>query len=150
MCLKRHLLQCTGDFWAKFNCDEVLDVRLGAVDSKYGNKGLGREMIEANLSLGKVLGIKVNYIVILFQQKFVYWIKIHTHSYSHHLIDFFTKVAKAEATGLYSQSIYKKLGFETLGRFAYEDYLGKDEKGNPVFQNMGKHKSIDFVVKTIP
>ena len=76
--------------------------------------------------------------------------KIHTHSYSHHLIDFFTKVAKAEATGLYSQSIYKKLGFETLGRFAYEDYLGKDEKGNPVFQNMGKHKSIDFVVKKIP
>ena len=60
------------------------------------------------------------------------------------------KVAKAEATGLYSQSIYKKLGFETLGRFYYEDYVGKDEEGNPVFQNMGKHKSIDFVVKTIP
>ena len=72
------------------------------------------------------------------------------HSYSHYLIDFFIKVAKAEATGLYSQSIYKKLGFETLGRFDYEDYLGKDEEGNPVFQNMGKHKSIDFVVKTIP
>ena len=62
---------------------------------------------------------------------------------------FFIKIAKAEATGIYSQSIYKKLGFETLGRFDYEDYPGKDEEGNPVFQNMGKHKSIDFVVKTI-
>ena len=68
MCLKRHLLQCTGDFWAKFNCEEILDIRLGAVDSNYGNKGLGREMLEANLSLGKVLGIKVNYVIIPFYQ----------------------------------------------------------------------------------
>ena len=58
-----------------------------------------------------------------------------------------SKVAKAEATGIYSQAIYKKLGFDTLGCFLYEDYKGTDKHGNPVFENMGKHKSIDFVIK---
>ena len=60
-----------------------------------------------------------------------------------------SKVAKAEATGIYSQAIYKKLGFDTLGSFLYEDYEATDEHENPVFQNMGKHKSIDFMIKRI-
>ena len=60
-----------------------------------------------------------------------------------------SKVAKAEATGIYIQAIYKKLGFDTLGSFLYENYEGTDEHQNPVFQNMGKHKSIDFMIKRI-
>ena len=59
LCLKRNLLQNAGDFWEKFDCDEVLDVKIGAVDSTYGKKGLGADMILANLSIGKVLGLKV-------------------------------------------------------------------------------------------
>ena len=60
LCLKRNLLQNAGDFWEKFDCDEVLDVKIGAVDSNYWKKGLGGDMILANLSIGKLLGIEVN------------------------------------------------------------------------------------------
>ena len=59
MCLKRNLLERTGDFWTKFGCNEALDVKIGAVDSNYGKKGIGKDMIDVNFSLGKVLGLKV-------------------------------------------------------------------------------------------
>ena len=60
------------------------------------------------------------------------------------------KVAKAEASSIYSQAALRRLGFETLARFPYENYEGKDAKGNNVFGNTGVHKTIDFVVKPIP
>merc|ERR1712150_242482 len=59
------------------------------------------------------------------------------------------KVAKAEASGIYSQAAFKKLGFETLSRFPYEDYKYKDPEGSNVFERTGIHKTIDFVAKPI-
>ena len=64
------------------------------------------------------------------------------------LIDY--KVAKAEASSIYSQSAFKKLGFETLASVRYEDYKGKDTEGNNVFGKTGIHKTIDFVAINIP
>ena len=60
------------------------------------------------------------------------------------------KVAKAEASSIYSQAAFKKLGFETLASVPYEDYKGKDSEGNNVFGKTGIHKTIDFVAKSIP
>ena len=57
---------------------------------------------------------------------------------------------KAEASGIYSQAAFKKLGFETLSRFSYEDYNYKDPEGQKVFAKTGIHKTIDFVAKHIP
>ena len=45
--LKRNLLKCAGDFWTKYDCDELLDAKIGAVDSNYGKKGLAGDMILA-------------------------------------------------------------------------------------------------------
>ena len=57
--LKRNLLKFSGDFWTKYDCDELLDAKIGAVDSNYGKKGLAGGMILANLAIGNVLGLKV-------------------------------------------------------------------------------------------
>ena len=70
--------------------------------------------------------------------------------YSSTTYDYFFKVAKAEASGIYSQSAFKKLGFETCASFPYEDYKYKDPEGNNIFGRTGIHKTIDFVAKPIP
>ena len=57
---------------------------------------------------------------------------------------------KAEASGIYSQAAFKKLGFETLSRFSYEDYKYKDPEGQNVFGKTGIHTTIDFVAKSLP
>ena len=48
-----------GDFWTKYNCDEVLDIKIGAVDAEYRNIGLGKEMRLKTMDLAKVLGLEV-------------------------------------------------------------------------------------------
>ena len=60
------------------------------------------------------------------------------------------KAAKAEASSIYSQSAFRKLGFETLACYPYEDYCGKDSDGNNVFSGTGIHKTIDFMSRKIP
>ena len=57
--LKRNLLKSVGDFWTKYNCDEVLDIKIGAVDAEYRNIGLGKEMRLKTMDLAKVLGLEV-------------------------------------------------------------------------------------------
>ena len=63
---------------------------------------------------------------------------------------FIFKAAKAEASGIYSQAAFKKLGFETLASFPYQEFKGKDAEGNNVFAKTGIHKSLDFVARSIP
>ena len=61
----------------------------------------------------------------------------------------FLKAAKTEASGVYSQSAFKKLGFETLASFPYKEFKGRDAEGSNVFGNTGIHKTIDFMSKSL-
>ena len=62
----------------------------------------------------------------------------------------YIQAAKSEASGIYSQAAFKRLGFETLASFPYKDYEGKDWEGNNVFEKTGVHKTVDFVARGIP
>ena len=50
---------------------------------------------------------------------------------------------------MYSQSAFKKTGFETLAKSYYKDFPGKDADGRNVFENTGINKSCDFVGREI-
>jgi len=114
--LERSLIQSVGDFWTKYDCNEVLEIKFLNVDTKYGKRGIGKELIRRTIHMGKIFGIKA---------------------------------AIAESTGIYSQSAFKKAGFETLAKFYYKDYPGKDVDGRNVFEHTGIHKSCDFVAREI-
>ena len=57
--LQRSLIQSVGDFWTKYDCYEVLEIKFLAVDTKYGKRGIGKELIWRTIAMGKVFGIRV-------------------------------------------------------------------------------------------
>ena len=56
------------------------------------------------------------------------------------------KVAKAEATGKYSQKLFTNLDFDILFQISYNDYK---VDGEVVFRNMGIHTSFQVLAKKI-
>ncbi|KAL1138957.1 hypothetical protein AAG570_009019 [Ranatra chinensis] len=57
------------------------------------------------------------------------------------------KVLKGDSTGLYSQKILAKLGYQSVYQLLYKDYLGED--GNPVFDTEEPHTCLKIMIKTM-
>ena len=144
--LMRNVLKMAGDFWSRYQCDEMFDIKYVTVDSEYAKQNILKEMLQRSLYLAHILGLKVSKTLrISFTQC------INFAGLSNNLKIFLRlKAAKAEASSIYSQSAFRKLGFETLACYPYEDYCGKDSDGNNVFSGTGIHKTIDFMSRKIP
>ena len=148
--LMRNVLKTAGDFWSRYQCDEMFDIKYVTVDSEYARQNILTEMLQRSLCLARILGLKVGKRLWI---SFTHCITIKIICLAYHIIQkLFTclKAAKAEASSIYSQSAFRKLGFETLACYPYEDYCGKDSDGNNVFSGTGIHKTIDFMSRKIP
>ena len=148
--LMRNVLKTAGDFWSRYQCDEMFDIKYVTVDSEYARQNILTEMLQRSLCLAHILGLKVSKTLrISFTQRIT--INTYVAGLSYNLRTFLRlKAAKAEASSIYSQSAFRKLGFETLACYPYEDYCGKDSDGNNVFSGTGIHKTIDFMSRKIP
>ena len=58
--LMRTVINGAGDFWSKYECDEILDIKYVTVDSKYSRQNILKEMLNRSLTLAKALGLKVH------------------------------------------------------------------------------------------
>ena len=57
--LLRNLLKAAGDFWSKYQCNEIFDIKYVTVDPDYARQNILREMILRSLSIARLLGLKV-------------------------------------------------------------------------------------------
>ena len=57
--LMRNVIKSAGDFWSKYKCDELLDIKYVAVDANYARQNILTEMLKRSLSLAKISGLKV-------------------------------------------------------------------------------------------
>lgn len=56
-------------------------------------------------------------------------------------------MAKAEATGAFSQRIFQKLGFQEINEIVYDKYL--DKTGKPVLKVEPPHTSVKLMYKVL-
>ena len=63
------------------------------------------------------------------------------------MFDYQFQAAKAEGTGIYSQSAFQKLGFETIASIRYEDYKRKEDDNYNVFGSTGIHQTLNLFIK---
>ena len=58
--LMRNVLKTAGDFWSRYQCDEMFDIKYVTVDSEYARKNILTEMLQRSLCLAHILGLKVS------------------------------------------------------------------------------------------
>ena len=57
--LMRTVIKTAGDFWTKYQCNEILDIKYVTVDSDYSRQNILTEMLLRSLSLARIFGLKV-------------------------------------------------------------------------------------------
>ena len=57
--LVRNLFKAAGDFWSKYQCNEMFDMKYAAVDADYERQNILGEMLLRSLSIARLLGLKV-------------------------------------------------------------------------------------------
>ena len=57
--LMRSVVQSSGDFWSRYKCDELFDIKYVAVDSNYSRQNILTEMVKRSLTLANISGLKV-------------------------------------------------------------------------------------------
>ena len=58
--LMRNVLKMAGDFWSRYQCDEMFDIKYVTVDSEYAKQNILKEMLQRSLYLAHILGLKVS------------------------------------------------------------------------------------------
>jgi hypothetical protein len=57
--LMRTVIKTAGDFWTKYECDEIFDIKYVTVDSNYARQNILTEMLCRSLSIARISGLKV-------------------------------------------------------------------------------------------
>ena len=57
--LMRTVIQLAGDFWSRYKCDELFDIKYVTVDSNYSRQNILPEMVKRSLTLANISGLKV-------------------------------------------------------------------------------------------
>ena len=58
--LMRNVLKTAGNFWSRYQCDEIFDIKYVTVDSEYARQNILTEMLQRSLCLAHILGLKVS------------------------------------------------------------------------------------------
>ena len=57
--LMRTIIKAAGDFWTKYDCEEIFNIKYVTVDSDYTRQNILTEMVTRSLGIARLLGIKV-------------------------------------------------------------------------------------------